>query len=235
VIDLKDVSVSFSLPNGSTRSVLEDVSMHVDRSAMTYLIGPTGSGKSTILRLLYMDLFPDDGVAKIGDHRSDFIDEDEIPYLRRSIGVVFQDFQLLPDRSAYENVAFALHATGTKASDVRGKTMKALTRVGLSHKRGNYPHELSGGEQQRVVIARAIANDPWVLLADEPTGNLDRDTGDSILELFDELRTAEDVAVVTVTHDAYVAERADRVVDLIDGEIRDAATASAHRDRGDGR
>jgi cell division transport system ATP-binding protein len=200
MIDLKDVSVSFQLPNGRERTVLEDVTFHLNRSEMAYLVGPTGSGKSTILRLLYMDLFPDQGVAQIGDYRSDLIDEDDIPYLRRSIGVVFQDFQLLPDRSAYENVAFALYATGEKQSQVKSKVLKSLTRVGLSHKRNNYPHELSGGEQQRVVIARAIANDPWVLLADEPTGNLDPVVADEIQELLVSLHK-QGMTLLTATHD----------------------------------
>jgi cell division transport system ATP-binding protein len=173
MIELQNVSVEYDVPSGRRKAVFEDLSMEIERSAMAYLIGPTGSGKSTILRLLYMDTFPDSGVAKIGDYRSDDIDQKEIPYLRRSIGVVFQDFELLPDRSAYENVAFALYATGKKRSEVKSRALKALARVGLSHKRSRYPHELSGGEQQRVVVARAIANDPWVLLADEPTGNLD--------------------------------------------------------------
>jgi cell division transport system ATP-binding protein len=200
VIDLKNVSVSFHLPNGRTRTVLDDVSFSLDRSEMAYLVGPTGSGKSTILRLLYMDLFPDSGVAQIGDHRSDLIDEDEIPYLRRSIGVVFQDFQLLPDRSAYENVAFALYATGARGAKVKSKVMKALTRVGLSHKRNNYPHELSGGEQQRVVVARAIVNDPWVLLADEPTGNLDPVVAAEIQELLMGLHR-QGMTLLMATHD----------------------------------
>jgi len=200
MIDLNDVSVSFRLPNGRHRTVLEDVSFHLDRSEMAYLVGPTGSGKSTILRLLYMDLLPDEGVAQIGHYRSDLIDEDEIPYLRRSIGVVFQDFQLLPDRSAYENVAFALYATGEKQSQVKSKVLKSLTRVGLSHKRNSYPHELSGGEQQRVVIARAIANDPWVLLADEPTGNLDPVVADEIQELLVSLHK-QGMTLLTATHD----------------------------------
>jgi cell division transport system ATP-binding protein len=192
VIDLKDVSVSFRLPNGRRRTVLEDVSMHLDQSEMGYLVGPTGSGKSTILRLLYMDLYPDAGVARIGDYRSDMIEEDEIPYLRRSIGVVFQDFQLLPDRSAYENVAFALYATGKKPSQVKSTVLKSLTRVGLSHKRNSYPHELSGGEQQRVVIARAIAN--------EPTGNLDPRVADEIQELLVGLHR-QGMTLLTATHD----------------------------------
>ncbi|MFB6272476.1 MAG: cell division ATP-binding protein FtsE [Salinibacter sp.] len=200
MIDFENVSVSFPLPNGERRSVLEEVSFHLDRSEKVYLVGPTGSGKSTILRLLYMDLFPDSGTVRIGEYHSHQIEEEEIPYLRRSIGVVFQDFQLLPDRSAYENVAFALHATGTSKSEVKSRVTKALGRVGLSHKRRNYPHELSGGEQQRVVIARAIANDPWVLLADEPTGNLDPDVADEIHELLLDLHR-QGMTLFVATHD----------------------------------
>ena len=139
MIDFDNVSVSFSLPNGERHSVLEEVSFHIGRSEQAYLVGPTGSGKSTILRLLYMDLFPDSGVVHIEDYASDRIEEDDIPYLRRSIGVVFQDFQLLPDRNAYENVAFALYATGKSRSEIQSRVTKALGRVGLSHKRRNYP------------------------------------------------------------------------------------------------
>jgi cell division transport system ATP-binding protein len=200
VIDFQNVSISFSLPNGDERSVLDDVSFHVDRSAKTYLVGPTGSGKSTILRLLYMDLFPDSGVVEIGEYQSDQIERDDIPYLRRSIGVVFQDFQLLPDRTAYENVAFALYATGKSSSEVKSRVTKVLGKVGLSHKHRNYPHELSGGEQQRVVIARAIANDPWVLLADEPTGNLDPSVADDIHELLLDLHR-QGMTLFMATHD----------------------------------
>ncbi len=200
MIDFRNVSVSFSLPNGEQHSVLDDVSFHLDRSEKAYLVGPTGSGKSTILRLLYMDLIPDSGSVQIGDYQSDHIDEDDIPYLRRSLGVVFQDFQLLPDRNAYENVAFALYATGKSRSEIQSRVTKALGRVGLSHKHRNYPHELSGGEQQRVVIARAIANDPWVLLADEPTGNLDPSVADDIHELLLDLHR-QGMTLFVATHD----------------------------------
>ncbi|MFP4229004.1 MAG: cell division ATP-binding protein FtsE [Salinivenus sp.] len=200
MIDLDNVSVSFALPNGQRRSVLDDTSMHLDQSERAYLVGPTGSGKSTILRLLYMDLFPDSGVVRVGDYRSDLIEEDEIPYLRRSLGVVFQDFQLLPDRSAYENVAFALYVTGMRGAKVKRRVLNSLAKVGLSHKQDSYPHELSGGEQQRVVIARAIANDPWVLLADEPTGNLDPMVADEIQELLVDLHQ-QGMTLLTATHD----------------------------------
>lgn len=206
VIELDDVSVSYELPNGVQQTVVEHVSMRLERSEMAYLIGPTGSGKSTLLRLLYMDLFPDTGVVQIGDYRSDKISDGEIPYLRRSIGVVFQDFHLMPDRSAYENVAFALYATGKSGTTVKNQTMRALGRVGLAHKRGQYPHELSGGERQRVVIARAIVNHPWVLLADEPTGNLDPKVADDIQELLVELHH-QGMTLLMATHDYRIVKK----------------------------
>ena len=219
MIHLRNVSLSYTLPNGTRKSVLNDVTLHMERADMAYLIGPTGSGKSTILRLLYMDALPDEGVAQIGEYRSDAIDDAEIPYLRRSIGVVFQDFQLLPDRSAYDNVAFSLYATGKKRSEVKSRTLKALARVGLSHKRNNYPHELSGGEQQRVVIARAIANDPWVLLADEPTGNLDPSVSNEIQELLLSLHR-QGMTLLMATHDyRIVKEYPARTLALMNGQV----------------
>lgn len=219
MIELRDVTVSYPLPDGTRKTVVENLSMEVRRSEMAYLIGPTGSGKSTLLRLLYMDLFPDKGVACIGDYRSDTIREKEIPYLRRSIGVVFQDFQLLPDRSAYENVAFALYVTGKSGSEVKHDVMRALARVGLSHKRNQYPHELSGGEQQRVVIARAIVNHPWVLLADEPTGNLDPGVADEIQELLVSLHR-QGMTLLMATHDYRVVKKYPaRTLALMNGQI----------------
>jgi len=221
VIHLRNVTLSYPLPDGSKKSVLSDVSLDLKRAEMAYLIGPTGSGKSTILRLLYMDALPDEGVAQIGDYRSDTITDAEIPYLRRSIGVVFQDFQLLDDRSAYDNVAFSLYATGKKRSEVKSRTLKALARVGLSHKRNNYPHELSGGEQQRVVIARAIANDPWVLLADEPTGNLDPSVSNEIQELLLSLHR-QGMTLLMATHDyRVVKEFPARTLALMNGQVVD--------------
>ncbi len=206
MIELRDVSISFELPDGSTRSVLDDVSMKMDRADMTYLIGPTGSGKSTLLRLLYMDLLPQEGVVRLGDYRSDTINDDEIPFLRRSIGVVFQDFQLLPDRSAFDNVAFALYVTGKRGAVVKNRVLRALARVGLSHKRNRFPHELSGGEQQRVVVARAIVNQPWILLADEPTGNLDPGVADEILQLLLSLHR-QGMTLLIATHDYQLVKR----------------------------
>ena len=200
MIELKNVSVSYPLPSGDRRTVLNNVSVRLERGEMAYLIGPTGSGKSTLLRMLYMETPPDSGVIRIGEYRSDTIKSHDIPYLRRSLGVVFQDFQLLPDRSVYENVAFALYVTGKGGAAVRSRVLQVLSRVGLSHKRRRFPHELSGGEQQRVVIARAIANEPWIMLADEPTGNLDPAVADEIQKLLVSLHQ-QGMTLFMATHD----------------------------------
>ncbi len=221
MIDLNHVTLTYTLPNGTPKRVLNDVSLHLDRASMAYLIGPTGSGKSTILRMLYMDVFPETGTAKIGDYRSDMIDPGDVPMLRREIGVVFQDFQLLPDRSAYDNVAFALQVTGASRRDVKERTMKALGEVGLSHKRNHFPHELSGGEQQRVAIARAIANDPWVLLADEPTGNLDPVVANEIHKLLLGLHR-QGMTLLMATHDyRLVKQFPARTLAIMNGQVVD--------------
>jgi cell division transport system ATP-binding protein len=167
---------------------------------MVYLIGQTGSGKSTLLRMLYMDLFPDQGTTRVGDYRSDMIRPKDIPYLRRSLGVVYQDFQLLPDRTVLDNVSFAMHATGKRGTMVRQRAMQVLARVGLSHKSKRFPHEISGGEQQRVSVARAIVNEPWIVLADEPTGNLDPRVADEIHKLLLSLNR-QGMTVFMATHD----------------------------------
>ena len=174
--------------------------MRLNQGEVAYLIGQTGSGKSTLLRLLYMDLMPDEGSVRVGDYRSDTIKKRDIPYLRRTLGVVFQDFQLLPDRTVYENVAFALYATGKGGSAVKKRVMQVLARVGLSHKQRRFPHELSGGERQRVAIARAIANQPWILLADEPTGNLDPNVAEEIQKLLLSLHR-QGMTLFMATHD----------------------------------
>ncbi len=167
---------------------------------MVYLVGPTGSGKTSLLRLLYMDLLPVLGTVRVGDYRSDKIQPKETPFLRRSLGVVFQDFKLLPDRNVFENVAFSMYVTGKGGRVVKNKVLNVLSRVGLSHKRQRFPHELSGGEQQRVVIARAIINEPWILLADEPTGNLDPAVADEIQKLLVSLHR-QGMTVLMATHD----------------------------------
>ena len=199
MIELRQVTLARPAAGGS-RPLLEGVSVTIRRGEHVYLIGPTGIGKTTFLRALYLDAVPDRGVVQVGDYRSDTIRETEVPYLRRTLGVVFQDFQLLPDRTVFENVAFPLHVTGRTGPLVKTKALAALARVGLSHRQGAYPHELSGGEQQRVVIARAVVGDPWLLLADEPTGNLDPLVGEDILKLLLGLN-AQGMTLVVATHD----------------------------------
>ena len=200
MIRLSNISLSYVLPDGHRRTVVERLDLSIDRGEMAYLVGPTGSGKTTLLRMLYMDVLPDRGVAEIGKYRTDKMRASRIPYLRRSLGVVFQDFQLLPDRSVHENVAFAMYATGKRGKVVRERVMEVLSLVGLSHKRKHFPHELSGGEQQRVSIARAIVNEPMMLLADEPTGNLDPKVADEILKLIVTLHR-QGMTVLMATHD----------------------------------
>ena len=221
MIELRDVTFSYPAPSAERRPIAEHLSLRIGRGERAYLIGPTGSGKSTLFRLLYMDLPPDSGVVKVGDYRSDTIRPNEIPYLRRNLGVVFQDFQLLPDRDVYENVAFALHATGKTGSTVRLRVQQALARVGLTHKQRQRPHELSGGEQQRVVIARAITGEPRILLADEPTGNLDPGVAESILKLLISLHQ-QGMTLLMATHDyrlvkAYPA----RTFALVHGQLKE--------------
>lgn len=218
-IELRDVTVSYPLPSGSRRTVFENLSLRVNQGEFVYLIGKTGSGKSTLQRLLYMDIEPDSGVVRVGDYRSDRIRDREVPYLRRTLGVVFQDFQLLPDRSVYDNVAFALHATGKRGSAVKQRVMQVLARVGLSHKQRRFPHELSGGEQQRVSIARAIANEPWILLADEPTGNLDPGVSDEIMKLLLGLHR-QGMTIFMATHDyRLVRHFPARTLGLMNGQV----------------
>lgn len=186
---------------------------------MVYLIGQTGSGKSTLLRMLYMDMLPEKGTLRVGDYRSDMIRPKDIPYLRRSLGVVYQDFQLLPDRTVIENVAFALNVTGKRGSMVRQRAMQVLARVGLSHKGKRYPHEISGGEQQRVSVARAIVNEPWILLADEPTGNLDPRVADEIHKLLLSLNR-QGMTVFMATHDYRLVKKyPGRTLALMNGQL----------------
>ena len=200
LVEVTNVSVGYADPSGVRVEVGSDLNLSLQRGEMAYLIGPTGSGKSTLLKLLYMDLKPEFGSVRVGPYEADRTTPADIPFLRRMLGVVFQDFQLLPDRSAYENVAFALHATGKRGADVRERTMNALSQVGLAHRAKARPSEMSGGEQQRACIARAIANDPVLLLADEPTGNLDPRVADEIQKLLIRLNR-QGTSLLMATHD----------------------------------
>jgi cell division transport system ATP-binding protein len=216
MVRLSNVSVSFN-----KQSVLDHVNLEITSSEFVSLVGTTGSGKSTLLRLLYMDLFPDTGSVAVGKFLSTTMSSKQIPMLRRKLGVVFQDFKLLEDRSVYENVAFSLYVTNAGGADIKKKVLNVLANVGLSHKRNSKPHQLSGGEQQRVAIARALVNEPILLLADEPTGNLDPTTSLDILKLLKDINT-NGTAVLMATHNYELVRKAQgRIVQIKDRKIFD--------------
>ncbi|PIQ61363.1 MAG: cell division ATP-binding protein FtsE [Bacteroidetes bacterium CG12_big_fil_rev_8_21_14_0_65_60_17] len=206
MIEFRDVSIAWPLPDGGQKPVLEDVSFRITRGEFVYLVGPTGSGKSSLLKLLYRDAKPTSGEVRIADFTWDGRVAGDTPYLRRAIGIVFQDFQLLPDRNVFDNVAFALYVTGKSGKEVKNRVLQVLARVGLTPKQRRFPHELSGGEQQRVVIARAIVNEPWVVLADEPTGNLDPGVASDIQKVLVGLNQ-QGMTVIMATHDYRLVRR----------------------------
>jgi cell division transport system ATP-binding protein len=216
MITLKNVEYSFD-----ARKVLDGVDLEISQGEFVFLIGATGVGKSTLLRLIYMDLPPRTGEVQVGDYSSSTIKQRQIPYLRRKIGVVFQDFKLFEDRSVFENVAFALHVTSSKKSTIKKRVLRVLADVGLSHKRNSYPHEISGGEKQRVAIARALVNEPFILLADEPTGNLDPESAIEIMQTLEEINN-HGTAVLMATHNYDLIKKLKaRVVQIKDGKLHE--------------
>ncbi|MBL7995481.1 cell division ATP-binding protein FtsE [bacterium] len=201
MIELNDVYVVYH-----EKSSVAGVSLRIEPGEFVYLLGSSGAGKSTLLKLLYMDLLPTRGDIRIGEFESKNLKKKEIPFLRRQLGIVFQDFRLLRDRSVYDNIAFALMVTDTPKIEVPKKVMKVLAEVGLSNKKNRMPYELSGGEQQRVVIARALVNDPIVILADEPTGNLDPETSMEIMQLLLKINE-KGTAIIMATHDHEIVKK----------------------------
>jgi len=221
MISLHDVTVSFQ-----TRQVLNSVSLTIRPGEFVFLVGQTGSGKSTLLRLMYMDLAPDSGTVMVEQYNSNHILQREKPYLRRSLGIVFQDFRLLEDRSVFDNVAFALHVTGAKGKEIRRRVLRSLADMGLTHLRNKMPDELSGGEKQRVVIARALINNPTFLLADEPTGNLDPTTSFEIMKLLREINT-RGTGIVMATHNYEMVRRMNgRILQVKEGSVFDVELKS---------
>jgi cell division transport system ATP-binding protein len=186
--------------------VLVDINLDIEKGEFVFLTGPSGAGKTTLLRLVFLAERPTHGQILVGGRNISRLRESGIPYLRRNIGVVFQDFKLLGNRSVAENVGFTLDVLGAPRDEVRAKSLKMLRRVGLEHKADVSPQRLSGGEQQRVALARALVNDPAVLLADEPTGNLDPALTVEIMDLLCDVN-ARGTTVIVATHDASLIER----------------------------
>ncbi len=200
-------------------AALKNVSLHIAKGEFVFLTGHSGAGKSTILKMLYGDLRPTSGDVRISGFNIGELAASDVPRLRRRLGVVFQDFRLLDDRTAEENVAFALEVTGARRDSIPPKVMRVLTQVGLAAKAQAYPQELSGGEQQRVAIARALVNDPTILIADEPTGNLDERATRGVFQLIREIN-AGGTAVIMATHDLdLVKQTTYRTIELRDGTV----------------
>lgn len=210
-----------------TGAALTDVSFQLAKGEFAFLTGPSGAGKSTILKLILMEERPTTGEVRVSGVLATQAHRAEISRLRRRLGVVFQDFRLLEDRTAEANIAFALEVTGAARETIAPRVSRLLTQVGLASKGTARPQELSGGEQQRVAIARAIVHRPALLLADEPTGNLDRATAGEIVALIDRIHRELGTTVVMVTHDQDMAGRvADRMVHLCDGRTADQGGAT---------
>lgn len=215
MITMKDVHKTYA--NGVT--ALNGIDIHIRPGEFVYVVGPSGAGKSTFVKLIYREAKPTSGEIIINDINVSNIKEKKVPYLRRQIGVIFQDFKLLPKLTTYENVAFALEVIEESPRNIRRKVMDVLDLVGLKNKARFLPGELSGGEQQRVAIARAIVNSPKIVIADEPTGNLDPDTSWEIMRVFEEIN-ARGTTVIMATHSKEIVNAIKkRVIAVEDGLI----------------
>ncbi len=198
---------------------LKGISMHIDDGEFAFLVGPSGSGKSTIIKLITGEIQPTEGSVLVNEFHLESIRSREIPYLRRTVGVVFQDFRLIPNKTVYENVAFAMRVIGAREKEIRSRVPYVLELVGLENKSRRHPGELSGGEQQRVAIARALVNNPSMIIADEPTGNLDPARSYEIMLLLEEINNLG-TTVLVVTHERELVERfTKRVIAIDDGKV----------------
>ena len=215
MISLRGVSLVY--PNGVR--AIDNVSLEIGKGDFVFLVGHSGTGKSSLLRMLYREKIPSTGEITVDGIRVDKLKAGRVPALRRHLGVVFQDYKLLTDKTIWENVAFAMQVTGAHTKDVMRQVPRALDLVGLSHKSRMYPGELSGGEQQRAAVARALVNNPKILLCDEPTGNLDPSNTSEIMELLLRINLKGTTVVVATHNQAVVDRMRRRVVRLEDGKI----------------
>ena len=204
-------------PNGSTG--VENINLHINKGEFVFIVGSSGSGKSTLMKLLLKELDPTEGDIIINKVKTNELNRRQIPYLRRNLGVVFQDFRLLPSKTVYENVAFAMRVIEAPGRIIRRNVPAVLSLVGLGQKGRSYPNQLSGGEQQRTALARAIANNPPILICDEPTGNLDPETAYGIMKLLDDINK-RGTTIVMATHARDIVDAMQkRVVTLHKGHI----------------
>lgn len=212
---MNDVSKVY--PGGSV--ALQDVNVHIEPGEFVFVVGPSGAGKSTFIKMLFREVLPTTGSIFVNGMDILALSPKEIPFMRRQLGIIFQDYRLLPDRTVFENVAFAMQVIEAPHRKIRRQVNNVLDLVGLRHRSNAYPNELSGGEQQRIAIARAIVNDPVFVIADEPTGNLDPETSWDIMEIFKEINSAG-TTIVMATHDKDVVDAmGKRVIAIEQGRI----------------
>ena len=212
---MSDVSKVY--PGGSM--ALQDVNVHIEPGEFVFVVGPSGAGKSTFIKMLFREVLPTTGSIFVNGMDILALSPKEIPFMRRQLGIIFQDYRLLPDRTVFENVAFAMQVIEAPHRKIKRQVMNVLDLVGLRHRANAYPNELSGGEQQRIAIARAIVNDPVFVIADEPTGNLDPETSWDIMEIFKEINSAG-TTIVMATHDKDVVDAmGKRVIAIEQGRI----------------
>ena len=215
MIEMKDIMKKYS--NGTT--AIRNLSISIDQGEFVYVVGPSGAGKSTFIKLMYREEKATKGVLNVAGYDLVGMKNREIPLMRREIGVVFQDYKLLPRKTVFENVAYAMQVIGRKPRDIKKRVMEVLDLVGLKHKVRVFPSELSGGEQQRVAIARALATNVDIILADEPTGNLDEGMEQEIVDIFKDLATLHNKCIIVVTHSTEIAKQSDQTFYLKKGAL----------------
>lgn len=208
-----------SLNYDARHTALSNINIHIDKGEFVFIVGPSGAGKSTFVKILTHELVPETGSVIVNNIKIYKLKPSKVPYYRRSLGIVFQDFRLLSEKTVFENIAFVLRVTGAKSKDIKERVNKVLDLVGLRGKEKELPSKLSGGEQQRVAIARALVNQPTLLIADEPTGNLDPKTSEEIMKLFTEINHMG-TTIIMVTHNKdLVNAMHKRVVNIEEGHI----------------